>query len=85
MTSRLAVLLLMVASSAAAQQVPQGIAVPITFSANYDPTLSPDGKRMLFIKALEGHEQFFMADSDGRHERQITRDGERQGGPSLVP
>ena len=85
MTSRLAVLLLMLASSAAAQQVPQGIAVPITFSANYDPTLSPDGKRMLFIKALEGHEQFFTADSDGRHERQITRDGSDKEDPAWSP
>jgi len=69
----------------AAQLAVQAVAVPITYSENYDPTLSPDGKRMIFIKLLEGREQLFMADSDGRHEHQITRDGSDKEDPAWSP
>lgn len=62
-----------------------GAAVPVTYSANYDPTLSPDGKRMAFIKVLEGHEQLFEADVDGRNERQITRDPTDKEDPAWSP
>jgi TolB protein len=85
MTNRLAVLFFALAAPAAAQQVPQGSAMPITYSSNYDPTLSPDGKQIIFIKVLEGHEQLFMADSDGRHERQITRDATDKEDPAWSP
>jgi TolB protein len=71
--------------AAIAQSAAEGIAVPITYSANYDPTLSPDGKRMIFIKALEGHEQLFIADTDGRNERQITRDPSDKEDPAWSP
>ena len=60
-------------------------AQPITYSANYDPTLSPDGRKMVFIKVLEGHEQLFMADSDGRNERQFTRDAGDKEDPAWSP
>ena len=85
MTSRWTLLLVMLAAPAMAQQLTAGMAVPITYSANYDPTLSPDGKRMIFIKVLEGHEQLFMADSDGRHEHQITRDATDKEDPAWSP
>lgn len=61
-------------SAAITQQSPPGIAVPITYSLNYDPTLSPDGKRMIFLKMIEGKEQIFVADTDGRNERQLSHD-----------
>ena len=60
-------------------------AMPITYSANYDPTLSPDGKQMIFIKMLEGHEQLFLADSDGRNERQITHGANDKEDPAWSP
>lgn len=73
------------ASAASAQQAPAGIAVPVTYSFNYDPSLSPDGKRMVFLKALEGREQMFLADSDGRNERQQTRDAVDHEDPAWSP
>lgn len=60
------------ASSATAQF--KAIAVPVTYSQNYDPSLSPDGKQMVFLKALEGRETLFIANIDGRGERQLLRD-----------
>jgi len=71
--------------AAMAQTAPLGVAQPITYSQNYDPTLSPDGKRMIFIKQLEGHEQLFRADADGRNERQITRDASDKEDPAWSP
>ena len=70
---------------AAAQLSFAGMAVPVTYSQNYDPTLSPDGKRMIFIKMLEGHEQLFMSDTDGRNERQMTRDATDKEDPAWSP
>lgn len=61
----------LVPGAASAQLQP--IAVPITYSQNYDPSLSPDGKRMVFLKALEGRETLFIANADGRDERQLLR------------
>jgi len=51
----------------------RALAVPITYSQNYDPSLSPDGKRMVFLKALEGHETLFIGNSDGSGEKQLLR------------
>jgi TolB protein len=85
MFSRWTALLTIFGAPTAAQQLPQSFAVPITYSANYDPTLSPDGKSMIFIKLLEGHEQLFMADIDGGHERQLTRDASDKEDPAWAP
>jgi TolB protein len=71
--------------AAVAQAVAPGAAMPITYSFNYDPTLSPDGKRMIFIKVLEGREQLFIADVDGRNEHQITRDAADKEDPAWSP
>jgi len=68
--SSLAILLCLRADAAAAQQF-RAIAAPVTYSQNYDPSLSPDGKRMVFLKQLEGREQMFVANSDGSHERKV--------------
>ena len=51
--------------------MPAGAAVPVTYSQNYDPSLSPDGARMVFLKALEGREQLFIANADGSNERRL--------------
>jgi TolB protein len=71
--------------AALGQSVAAGVAVPVTYSQNYDPTLAPDGKRMIFIKQLEGHEQLFEADVDGRNERQLTRDPTDKEDPAWSP
>jgi TolB protein len=71
--------------AASSRQAPRGIAVPITYSLNYDPGLSPDGKRMVFLKVLEGKEQMFLADTDGSNERQLTRDAVDHEDPAWSP
>ena len=65
-----AILLILFAPSVRAQ--PSGIAVPVTYSENYDPSLSPDGKRMVFVKSLEGREQLFIANADGSEESRLV-------------
>jgi TolB protein len=67
-------LALWMSPAAASDMPPPAIAIPITYSQNYDPTLSPDGRRMIFLKMLEGREQMFIADVDGGNERQLSRD-----------
>ena len=69
--SLVAALMLPPGSDAAAQTIPEGVAIPVTYSQNYDPSLSPDGSRMVFLKALEGREQLFIADSDGSNEQRL--------------
>lgn len=59
---------------ASAQETRPGPALPVTFSYNFDPTLSPDGKQMIFLKMLEGREQLFIANIDGTDEKQLSRD-----------
>lgn len=53
------------------QTLPAGVAMPVTYSQNYDPSLSPDGSSMVFLKALEGREQLFIANVDGSNERRL--------------
>ena len=69
MRTALLVACLCLATPASAQF--RALAVPITYSQNYDPSLSPDGKRMVFLKALEGRETLFIANSDGTAEKQL--------------
>ena len=66
-----ALLQLLAGSAAPGQALPAGIAAPITYSENYDPSLSPDGSRMVFLKALEGREQLFIANADGSGEKRL--------------
>jgi len=51
----------------------RAMAAPVTYSQNYDPSLSPDGRRMVFLKALEGRETLFIASSDGTGEKQLVK------------
>ena len=67
----LIMLFALTAANTASGQI-RGIAVPVTYSQNYDPSLSPDGKRMVFLKALEGRETLFIANSDGSGERRLV-------------
>lgn len=74
MVHRSWLLLLAFSAPALAQSVPAGIGLPTTYSQNYDPTLSPDGKQMIFLKVIEGKEQMFVANVDGTGEKQLSRD-----------
>jgi hypothetical protein len=59
---------------ATAQSRPLGLAWQLTYSYNMDNALSPDGKRMVFIRVIEGREQLFAMNTDGSGEVQLTRD-----------
>lgn len=67
-------LLLGIAAPGQAQSAGPGPGLPVTYSYNYDPTLSPDGNRMIYLKLLEGREQLFVANVDGTAERQLSHD-----------
>lgn len=62
-----------VARDALAQRRPVGIAYELTYSQNYDPSLSPDGSRMVYVSVIEGREQLVIASTDGTRATQITR------------
>jgi TolB protein len=46
----------------------------VTHSINMDPSISPDGARMVYISVVAGREQLFTADVDGSHAVQVTSD-----------
>ena len=56
------------ATPAAAQSKPAGLAWQLTYSYNMDSALSPDGRRMVFIRIIEGREQLFAMNADGNDE-----------------
>lgn len=68
-----------------AQSAPLGLAWQLTHSYNLDNALAPDGKRMVFIRIIEGREQLFTMDDGGRNEIQITRDAAQHEDPAWSP
>lgn len=57
----------------------------LTYSLNMDSAPSPDGRQLVFIKVLEGHEQLFVMDADGRGEHQLTHDAADHEDPAWSP
>ena len=73
-------------SSLAAQQrgaISQ--AYQLSHSQTYDPSLSPDGKRMVYITAVAGREQLFVMNVDGTGIAQLTRDDADHEDPAWSP
>jgi TolB protein len=70
---------------AAAQAQPLGLAWQLTYSYNMDNALSPDGKRMVFIRVIEGREQLFAMNTDGSGEIQLTRGAADHEDPAWSP
>jgi TolB protein len=62
-----------------------GLAHQLTYSYNFDGSLSPDGRRMVFIRIIEGREQLFVMNADGTGEVQITRDAADHEDPAWSP
>jgi TolB protein len=57
----------------------------VTHSINMDPSLSPDGSRMVYVSVVAGREQLFIADIDGSHSKQITHDDFDHEDPAWSP
>lgn len=68
-----------------AQRRPDGLAYQVTYSANYDPSFSPNGKKMVYISTIDGHEQLFVMNTDGTGSVQITRDDADHEDPAWSP
>ncbi|HKV76072.1 MAG TPA: hypothetical protein VJN95_16260 [Gemmatimonadales bacterium] len=82
----MAVILLAVpATDAAAQRGTAALAYQLTYSQNYDPSPSPDGRRLVYITLLEGREQLFTMKVDGSDRRQLTHDDADHEDPAWSP
>ncbi len=65
--------------------LPLAIPVQITHAQNFDPSPSPDGKRLVYISVISGKEQLFTMNIDGRNSSQLTRDDADHEDPSWSP
>ena len=68
-----------------AQSEPLGLAWQLTYSFNMDNALSPDGRRMVFIRIIEGREQLFVMNTNGRGEHQLTHEDADHEDPAWSP
>jgi len=64
---------------------PLSIPLQITHAQNFDPSPSPDGKRLVYISMVSGKEQLFTMNIDGSKSAQLTRDGADHEDPSWSP
>jgi TolB protein len=80
-----AILTCTVLGSAGAQAPTLAPARQITHAANYDPSLSPDGQRFVFISLVAGREQLFIRSLDGREITQLTTDSVDHEDPAWSP
>jgi len=65
--------------------LPLAIPVQITHAQNFDPSPSPDGKRLVFISVISGKEQLFTMNVDGSNSVQLTRDDADHEDPAWSP
>jgi len=65
--------------------VPLAIPIQITHAQNFDPSPSPDGKRLVYISDLSGKEQLFTMNIDGSTSMQLTRDDADHEDPAWSP
>jgi TolB protein len=63
------------------------IALPyqLTHAQNYDPSLSPDGRRIVYISVVSGREQLFTMNVDGSNSVQLTHDDVSHEDPTWSP
>ena len=71
--------------SASAQNRPQTVAYQFSHAAIMDPTLSPDGKEMIYIMVIAGREQLMRRAVDGSYVRQLTSDNANHEDPAWSP
>lgn len=73
------------AHAAAAQRGVLGLAYQITHAQNYDPSPSPDGRRLVYISVVSGREQLFTMNVDGSARMQLTHDDADHEDPAWSP
>jgi len=61
------------------------IPIQLTHAQNFDPSPSPDGKKLVFISMLSGKEQLFTMGADGKNIVQLTRDDADHEDPAWSP
>lgn len=84
MKKALAFITFAIAAAAQANR-PLTIAYQFSHSVNDSPTLSPDGREMVFIAVVAGHEQLFRRMLDGSRIAQLTRDDADHEDPAWSP
>ena len=77
--------ILLSAARATAQRSPVSQAYQLTHTAKYDPSPSPDGKRLVYIAVIDGREQLFTMNVDGTGSVQLTRDDADHEDPAWSP
>jgi TolB protein len=77
--------LLILVQETAAQTEPVALAYQLTYSYNVDNAPSPDGRQIVFIRAIEGWAQLFLMNSNGSGEIQLTRDAADHWDPAWSP
>lgn len=60
-------------------------AYEVTHASNYDPSLSPDGKRIVYISVISGKEQLFIINANGTGAVQLTHDDVDHEDPDWSP
>lgn len=70
---------------AISQKSPFELARQVTGSITVDPSLSPDGTKMVYIAVVAGIQQLFVASLDGSNPKQITHDAYDHEDPAWSP
>jgi TolB protein len=66
-------------------ELPLAIPIQITHAQNFDPSPSPDGKRLVYISMISGKEQLFTMNVDGSNSRHLTHDDADHEDPAWSP
>jgi len=74
-----------VSTAASGQAAPLAQARQFTHAQNSDPSLSPDGRRMVYISVVAGREQLFIRSIEGREVEQLTHDTVDHEDPAWSP
>lgn len=81
----LAVLLALAIANANAQTKPVSLAWQVTHVDQASPSISPDGKRIVYAVLISGKEQIFTMNLDGSNPVQITHDDINHNNPVWSP
>ena len=82
---QVALVVLFCGATSLAQTSAQTLAYQFSHAASMDPTLSPDGKEMIYIMVIAGKEQLMRRALDGSYVRQLTTDEAQHEDPAWSP